>query len=165
MSFVGPLYNFSKHDKFMYLLSTIDGEVIEQTFHVSRLKLGILRLPNSKSVRNVNDYKFEMIHLHNKHVVQPQTHAPDSSQTSIKIVLEVHSNDPLPINHDMYTSNVCCQSPTIFQMTTLNRKTDSLHLYHAHANMLTSTEAHTDTIFSPDEQLQGSCNSLTESKC
>ncbi len=38
MSFVGPLYIFSKHDKFVYLLSTIDGEVIEQTFLVSRLK-------------------------------------------------------------------------------------------------------------------------------
>ncbi len=29
MSYVGPLYIFSKYDKFMYLLSTIDGEVIE----------------------------------------------------------------------------------------------------------------------------------------
>ncbi len=32
MSFVGPLYMFSKHGKFMDLLSAIDGEVIEQTF-------------------------------------------------------------------------------------------------------------------------------------
>ncbi len=38
MSFVGLLYIFSKHDKFMYLLSTINGEAIEQTFHVSCLK-------------------------------------------------------------------------------------------------------------------------------
>ncbi len=61
MSFVGPLYIFSKHDKFMYLLSTIDAAVIEQTFHVSCLKWGLLRLPNGKSVRNINDYKLEMI--------------------------------------------------------------------------------------------------------
>ncbi len=61
MSFVGPLYIFSKHDKFMYHLSTIDREVIEQTFHVSHLKRGLLRLPNCKSVRNINDYKLKMI--------------------------------------------------------------------------------------------------------
>ncbi len=30
MNYVGPLYIFSKHDKFMYLLAAIDGEVIEQ---------------------------------------------------------------------------------------------------------------------------------------
>ncbi len=65
MSFVGLLYIFSKHDKFMYILSTIDGKVIEQTFHVSRLKQGLLRLPNGKSVRNINDYKLEMIRLCN----------------------------------------------------------------------------------------------------
>ncbi len=29
MSYVGPLYIFSKYEKFMHLLSTIDGEVIE----------------------------------------------------------------------------------------------------------------------------------------
>ncbi len=63
MSFVGPLYIFSKHDKFMYLLSTIDGEVIEQTFHLSRLKRGLLRLPNGKYVKNINNYKLEIIRL------------------------------------------------------------------------------------------------------
>ncbi len=61
ISFVGLLYIFSKHDKIMYRLSTIDGEVIEQTFHVLSLKRGLLRLPNNKSVRNINDYKLEMI--------------------------------------------------------------------------------------------------------
>ncbi len=43
MSFVGLLYIFSKHGKFMYLLSTIDGEVIEQT----HLKMWLLRLPKA----------------------------------------------------------------------------------------------------------------------
>ncbi len=37
ISYVGPLYIFSKHDKFLYLLPSIDGEVIEQMFHVSHL--------------------------------------------------------------------------------------------------------------------------------
>ncbi len=59
MSFVGLLNIFSKYDKFMYLLSTIDGEVIEQMFHVSCLKRGLLRLPNGNSVRNINDYKLD----------------------------------------------------------------------------------------------------------
>ncbi len=78
-----------------------------------------------------------------------------------KHVLHVHSNDPLPITHDTDTYNVWCQSPSIFQMTTLDRKTDLLHIYHTHASMLTSRDA----VFPPDEQLQGSCNSFTMSKC
>ncbi len=77
MSFVGPLYIFSKYDKFMYILSTIYGEVIEQTFHVSRLKWGLLRLPNGKSVSNINDYKLEMIQLRQQHVIQPITPVAD----------------------------------------------------------------------------------------
>ncbi len=165
MSFVGQLYIFSKHDKFMYLLSTIDGEVIEQTFQLSRLKRGLLRLSNGKSVKNINDYKLEMIRLRNKDVLQPETCAPDSSQTSVKTVLHVHSNDIPHITHDMDTSNIWCQNPSIFQMTILVRRKVLLHLYHAHASMLTSTDALTDTVFSPDEPLQGSCNSFTVSKC
>ncbi len=63
MSYVGPLYIFSKYDKFMYLLSTIDGEVIEQMFHVSCLNSGLLRLRNGKSVNNISDYRLQMIQL------------------------------------------------------------------------------------------------------
>ncbi len=165
MWFVGPLYIFSKHDKFMYLLSTIDGEVIEQTFHMSCLKRGLLRLPNGKSVRNINNYKLEMIRLRHKDVVQPETRAPDSSQTSVKTVLHVHTNDLSHISHHTDTSHIWCQSPTIFQTTTSASKTDLLHLYHAHASMPTSTDVLTDTVFSPVEQLQGSSHSFTVSKC
>ncbi len=63
MSYVGPLYIFSKHDKFLYLLATIDGKAIKQMFHISHLKQGLLRLPNGKSVKNINDYKLEMVKL------------------------------------------------------------------------------------------------------
>ncbi len=106
MSFVGPLYIFFKHDKFMYLLSTIKGEVIEQTFHVSCLKQRLLRLPNGKSVRNINDYNLEMIRLWHKDVIQPETCVPDSSQTSVKTVLYTHKNDLSHISHDTDTSHI-----------------------------------------------------------
>ncbi len=165
MSFVGPLYIFPKHDKFMYLLSTIDGEVIEQTFHMSHLKQGFLRLPNGKSVNNINDYKLEMIRLRQQHVVQPVTPVTDSSQTSVKTVLYTHKNALSHISHGTDPSHIWCQSPTIFQTPTSASKTDLLHLYHAHASMPTSTDAFTDTVFSPVEQLQGSCHSFTVSKC
>ncbi len=114
MSFVGPLYIFSKHDKFMYLLSTIDGEVIEQTFHVSRLKRGLLRLANGKSVNNINDYKLEMIRLWKQHVIQPVTPLTDNSQTLVTIILYTPKNYLSPISHDTDTSHIWCQYPTIF---------------------------------------------------
>ncbi len=106
MSFVGPLYISVKHDKFMYLLSTIDGEVIEPMFHVSHLKRGLLRLPNGKSVRNINDYKLEMIRLRNKDIPQPTPDVHDSSQTSVKTVLHVHIDEYNPSCQDTDTSNI-----------------------------------------------------------
>ncbi len=92
MSFVGRLYIFSKHNKFLYLLSTIDGEVIEQMFHVSRLKKGLLRLPNGKTIKNINDFKLEMFRIRNNTNAQPATDATDSSQTSVKLVLHHEVN-------------------------------------------------------------------------
>ncbi len=61
MNYVDPLFIFSKHNKFMYLLATINGEVIEQLFHVSHLKKGLQRLPNGRTVKTISDYKVEMI--------------------------------------------------------------------------------------------------------
>ncbi len=61
MTYVRPLYIFSRHDKYLYILATIDGEVIEQLFHVSRLKKGLLRLRNSKTVKTIINYKLAMI--------------------------------------------------------------------------------------------------------
>ncbi len=115
MSFVGLLYIFSKHDKFMYLLSTIDGVVIEQVFHVSCLKRGLLRLPNCKFVRNINYYKLEIIRLRNKNIPQPQPDVHDSSQTSVKTVLHIHIDKFNPTCQDTDTSNIWCQSPSIFR--------------------------------------------------
>ncbi len=56
MNFIGPLYIYSKFDKFQFVLSTIDGEVIEQLFHVAWLKKALLKLPNGKVANNINDY-------------------------------------------------------------------------------------------------------------
>ncbi len=90
----------------MYLLSTISGEVIEQTFHMSRLKQGLLRLPNGKSVNNINDHKFEMIRLRQQHVIQPVTLVTDNSQTSVKTMLYTHKNYLSPISLDTDTSHI-----------------------------------------------------------
>ncbi len=60
---------------------------------------------------------------------------------------------------------ILCQSPSIFQNTVFDRSNDLLHFYHAHHSVTTSTDSLKDTVFSPDEPLQGSCNSFTVSKC
>ncbi len=87
----------------------------------------------------------------------------DSLQTSVKTVLYAHKNDLSHFSHGTDPSHIWC--PTIFQTPTTASKTDLLHLYHAHSSMPTSTDAFTDTVFSPVEQLQGSCHSFTVSKC
>ncbi len=117
MSFVGPLYIFSKHDNFLYLLSTIDGEVIKQMFHVSRLKRGLLRLPKGKSVKNINDYKLEMIRLRNDIKPQPAPDVTDNSQTSVKSVLHHHVNEFTPIsgvNHLQFSRTLFLTEGTIY---------------------------------------------------
>ncbi len=47
------MYIYSKYDEFQIVLSTIDGNVIEQLFHVAWLKNGLLRLPNGKTANNI----------------------------------------------------------------------------------------------------------------
>ena len=59
MEYVGPLYIYSRYDKYLYILATIDGVVIEQIFHLSRLKKGLLRLSNDITVDNINDLNKE----------------------------------------------------------------------------------------------------------
>jgi hypothetical protein len=59
MEYVGPLYIYSRYDKYLYILATIDGVVIEQIFHLSRLKKGLLRLSNDVTVNNINDLNKE----------------------------------------------------------------------------------------------------------
>ncbi len=73
MTYVGPLYIFSRHDKYLYLLTTIDGVVIEQLFHMSRLNKGLLRLPNSKMVKHITDHKLEMIKRENDEIIDKAT--------------------------------------------------------------------------------------------
>ena len=55
MDYVGPLYIYSKFERFLFVLATIDGIVIEQVFHTPCLKHGYLRLNNSKTITNIND--------------------------------------------------------------------------------------------------------------
>ncbi len=124
----------------------------------------LLRLPNGKSVRNINDYKLEMICLRNKDIPQPTPDVNDSSQISVKTVLHIYIDEFNPTCQDTDTLNISCQSPWIFQNTILDGRNNLLHLYHVHSSVITSTDALKDTIFSPDEPLQGSCNSFTVSK-
>ncbi len=41
----------------MYMLATLSGEIIEQMFHVSRLKRGLVKTPTGKRVANICDFK------------------------------------------------------------------------------------------------------------
>ncbi len=84
------MFFFTKHNKILYLLATIDGKVIEQMFHVSHLKKGLLRLPNGRTVKNTNDYKIEMVKQANnstRRIENDAQRAIDSSQTCVKSVL------------------------------------------------------------------------------
>ncbi len=123
-------------------------------FHVSRIKRGLSRLPNGKSVRNINDYKLEMICLWNKDIPQPTPDVHDSSQTSVKTVLHIDIDEFNPTCQDTDTSNIWCQSPSIFQNTIMDRRNDLLHLYHAHNRVITFIDALKDTVFSPNDSLQ-----------
>ncbi len=124
-----------------------------------------MKVAKQQSVKNLNDYKLEMIRLWNKDIPQPAPEAHDSSQTSVKTVLHIHIDEYNYTCQDTDTSDIWCQSPSIFQNTVLDRGNDLLNLYHEHNSVITSTDALKDTVFSPDESLQGSCNSFTVSKC
>ncbi len=165
MQFVGPLYIFSKHHKFMYLLTFIDGEVIDHMFHVSRLKWGLLRLPNGKSVKNINDYKLAMVKLRNTTTPTQSTDAPHTSQTSVKSVLHLQLDHKSDTCDTSDTHSATCQPASIFQTTSMYKQNDLLLSYHTHDTMVPHTDTLHDTVFVPVDQLQESCHSFTVSKC
>ncbi len=111
MTYVGPLYIFSHHDKYLYILATINGEVIEQLFHVSRLKKGFfvfcffcayptnrkgfLKVPNGKTVTNISDYKLSFAEAKtNTNLTQrvtqtvPENVENDRNDTKVKSVFQ-----------------------------------------------------------------------------
>lgn len=57
MTYTGPFYIYCRVDKYMYIVSTLQDEIIEQPFHYSRMKRGLLRIGNNKVVKNIFDYK------------------------------------------------------------------------------------------------------------
>ncbi len=89
MTYIALLYIFSKEDKFLFLLATIDGEVIEQMFYVSRLKKSLLRFPSAKTVNNISDFILALIKCTNntnRNIDTNDAGTNDSSQTSVKSV-------------------------------------------------------------------------------
>ncbi len=165
MQFLGPLYIFSKHDKFMYLLSTIDGEVIEHMFHVSHLKRSLLWLPNGKSVKNITDYKLEMIKLRNTTTQTQSREVPGTSQTSVKSVFHLQEDHKSDTCDTSDTSRGHWQSASIFQTTSMYKQNDLLLSYHTPNTMELHNNTLHDTVFTTVEQLQESCHSFTVSKC
>ncbi len=137
-------------------------------FHVSHLKHGLLRLPNGKSVKNINDYKLEMVKLKlnpTRRVEIPKERAVDSSQPSLKSILHLHHDEPPTICQDVDIPINGYQSTSIFQNKCSDRKQNLLNLYHTHHSVITSSDTSYDTVFSPVESIQGSCTSYSVSKC
>ncbi len=168
MSYVGLLYIFSKHEKFLFLLATIDGEVIEQLFHVSHLKKGLLLLLDSKTVKNINDYKLEMAKQANnytKGIENNEQRATGSSQTSVKSVVHNLHNESQTISQALVNDVNWYWRTTILQNICLDRNQDILNLYHAHPCMTNLNDFLDNTVFSPVESLQEYCNSYTVTKC
>jgi hypothetical protein len=72
LNYIGPLYIYSANDKYMYILATIEGRVIEQLFHVSRLKKGLLRLPNNTVVRNIMNHPTKKLPIQKDNMAKPE---------------------------------------------------------------------------------------------
>ncbi len=138
----------------MYLLATINGEVIEQMFHVSRLKKGLLRLTNGKTVKTIREYKLEMIKSVNnsKRKVETKDLVPNkSSQTCVKTVFH-NTNEHEHIAHRK------------LQHIDVGNRDRSIYFYHAHHTMTHLEQTLKDTIFSLDESTQEQCDSYIVSK-
>ncbi len=100
-----------------------------------------------------------------RRIENPVEGAVDSSQTSVKSVLHIHKDESQTICHNANIPTNWYDSTSIFQDQRSDRKNDLLNLNYAHHSMITSTDTLRDTVFSPDESLQGSGNSYTVSKC
>ncbi len=100
-----------------------------------------------------------------RRVEKPKEEAVDSSQTSVKSVPHIHHDESQTIYHNADIPTNWYDSTSIYQNQHSDMKEDLLNFYHAHHSVITSTDTLRDTVFSPDESLQGLCSSYTVSKC
>ncbi len=128
-------------------------------FHVSHLKKCLLRLPNGKTVKNINNYKLELIkHAHdtNRKIETNNQRATNSSQTSVKSVLyNLHNKSQTIYQTSDYNQN-WYQSTSVLQNTCVDKNNNILYLYHAHPYMTNSNDILADTVFSPVESFRSS---------
>ncbi len=148
--------------EFMYLLATINDDVIKQMFHISRLKKGLLRLPNGRTVKNINDYKLEMIKSAkdtNRKADTNDQGVNNSTQTCVKTVLHNLSGHEHIAQRASKNIESWYEHTSVLQHTCVFNKDKLSYLYHAHPCMMHSTDILVDTVFSPAESLQETCNS------
>ncbi len=89
----------------------------------------------------------------------------DTSQTSVKSVFhlqDAHKSDSCDTSD---TCSVTCQPPSIFQNHTINKQNDLLLSCRTPDHMVPHTDTLHDNVLASREQLQGTCNSFTLSKC
>ncbi len=137
MNFIGPLYIYSKFDKFQFVLSTIDGEVIEQLFHVAWLKKGLLKLPNGKVANNINDY------LKYKQDLQStlQTATPPVGNEAASMQASADSSSLMHVDLFKRSSAWCTSPQTIYLSNVGARNLSSQSSYFC---PITSLQAKTD---------------------
>ncbi len=133
MDYVGPLYVYSKFDKFQFVLSTIDGEVIEQLFHVACLKKGLLRLPNGRTANNIKDYLTLKSDLQNE---LQKTTTSDSGRSS------ANNADPRPSTISMTNTLDTNRSFTWYKVPNV------IFMSNVAANARTSQPCHFSSISS-----------------
>ncbi len=133
-------------------------------FHISCLKSGLLRLPNRKSVNNINDYILQMIQLKSDMTDKIDQDTAVTSQPCVKSV-GYHS-----ANYNNHTSSISdtqtmwCLSPNTLLSCFSNKNDNLLSHYHVCQDTLSSPDTMSENIFSPNESLEESCDSFTFTK-
>ncbi len=100
--------------------------------HVLRLKKGLLSLPNVKTVKNINDYKLEMVEQADnstRNIMNNEQRAADSWQTFVKSVQHNLHNESLTIYHTSDNQENLYQSTSILQGTCVDQNQDILNLF------------------------------------
>ncbi len=148
MNFIGPLYIYLKFDKFQFVLSTIDDEVIKQLLHVAWLKKGLLKLPNGKIANNINDY------LKYKQELQStlQTATPPVGNEAANMQASADSSSLMHV--DLFKRpSAWCTSPQIIYLSTVGAR--NLSSQSSYFCPITSLEAKTSIFpeFLPQTQM------------
>ncbi len=129
LKWLGPITVRERLSNHLYLLQTIQGEILQNTYHISRLKTAFVRSPNGKISETMEDLRQNSI-LENKDHIQSPLKSQPSDKEALFTMPGVSTNTNLHIGATCQAYVTLSDSPqtSLFKIQKVRHKNGLIEL-------------------------------------